>query len=467
MRIGPVTLGSIDEWMPTPGAVVSWEPSPASIATAQEAPVSAVPVSYMQGQHIRGYNEQAAKGLDYSHLVISTWTLPGQCDIRAMGYVINAHLRRHDTYQSWFETIDTGQIVRHTIADPASIQFVPRRRGQMSQPELRDLIVATPGPTQWDCFRFGVIQAADSYTVYVSVDHLNMDAMFLAVVLMEFHAMYGALASGGAPLALPDAGSYDDYCLREDEVLSALTLESPAVRVWTEFAADNGGSFPDFPLPLGDPAAPCVAAVHTETLMTELQMSQFESACVAAGGRFIGGVLAAAGLAEHELTGSQTYHALTPSDTRRGPADFMTAGWFTGLVPITVPLTGSFADVCRTAQASFDSGTYLAGVPFYRVLELAPSLSWPRPNYPVVNFFDAGAPPLSALLTADLEGLNVGIYTDGRYSYQMSLFVVRLKTETAAMVVYPDNPEARESVARYVAAMKAVCARVAREEPQA
>ena len=55
-----------------PGVVTSWHPTSAAMAKARQAPVSAVPVSYMQGQHIRGVYEQAAKGLDYSRQIIAT-----------------------------------------------------------------------------------------------------------------------------------------------------------------------------------------------------------------------------------------------------------------------------------------------------------------------------------------------------------------------------------------------------------
>jgi hypothetical protein len=288
-----------------------------------------------------------------------------------------------------------------------------------------------------------------------------MDGMFVAVAVMEFQMMYDTLVRGSAPIALPEAGSYDDFCVRQHQYLSSLTLESPQVRAWTKFAESNNGSFPDFPLPLGDPSVPCTAGLLTETLMNEHQTIRFESACVEAGARFVGGVLACAALAEHELTGTDTYYGLTPSDTRSTPADFMTAGWFTGLVPITVPITTSFGDAARAAQESFDSGTDLAHVPFYRVLELAPWLTWPRPNYPVVNYFDAGAPPLSAFFTGNSNGMNLGIYTDGRYSYQMSIFVIRLEKETAVLVLFPNNPIASESVSRYVDAMKSACVGVA------
>lgn len=91
----------------------------------------------------------------------------------------------------------------------------------------------------------------------------------------------------------------------------------------------------------------------------------------------------------------------------------MTQGWFTGLIPITVPIAGSaFGDAARAAQTSFDSGVKLAEVPYDRVVELSSTLTMPRPNFPVVNFLDAGAAPLSVLLTAELTGTNIGVYSD-------------------------------------------------------
>jgi hypothetical protein len=142
----------------------------------------------------------------------------------------------------------------------------------------------------------------------------------------------------------------------------------------------------------------------------------------------------------------------------------MTQGWFTGLVPITVPIAAaSFGEAAWAAQASFDSGLHLAKVPYYRVLELAPWLSWPRPNFPVSNFLHGGAAPLNAVLAAADMGYanNIGIYSDGRYSYQLTIYVFRYGEGTAMAIMFPDNPVAQKSVARYMDAMKSVCVRVA------
>jgi 2'-acyl-2-O-sulfo-trehalose (hydroxy)phthioceranyltransferase len=461
LLIRQLKVTTINEWVHSPGSLIFWHPSPAARAKAREAPTSPVPPSYIQARHLRSFSEQAARGLDHSRLLIASCEVFGRCDIRAMTYVINAHLRRHDTYRSWFEYQDAEHIVRHTIGDPADIEFVPTEYGEMTTADLRDHILATPNSLQWDCFRFGIIQGEDRFTVYASIDHLHADGQFVGVGLMEFQTMYAALVMGEPPVQLPQAGSYDDYCVRQQEYTSALTLDSPEVRAWIEFAEANNGTFPEFPLPLGNRSVSCGGDLLTVTLMDEQQTQRFESACTAAGARFIGGMLACVALAVHELTGAETYYGLTPKDTRGTPAELTTQGWFTGLIPVTVPVAAtSFGDTARAAQTSFDSGTDLARVPFERVVELAPSLSRPRPLFSQLNFFDAVVGPLSPLLTGLFEGLSVGIYTDGRLVYPLSTLVDRFD-ETAVTVVFPNNPVARESVTRYLAALKSVCVRVA------
>jgi 2'-acyl-2-O-sulfo-trehalose (hydroxy)phthioceranyltransferase len=458
--IGPLDVSTVNEWELAPGTLISWHPTPASRAKALEAPVSAVPPSYPQARHLRSFCEQAARGFDHSRLLIASLEVPGRCDSRAMTYVINAHLRRHHTYRSWFEYHDADHIVRHTIADPADIEFVPTEHGEQSSAELRDHIVATPDSLQWDCFRFGIIQRPDCFTFYVSVDHLHADGQFVGVGLMEFQTMYAALTTGNPPAELPRVGSYDDFCVRQRAYTSALTVDSPEVRAWIDFAEVNDGTFPNFPLPLGDQSVPCDGDLISVTLMDEQQTQRFESACVAAGARFIGGMFACIALAVHELTGADTYFGITPKDTRSTEADLTTQGWFTGQIPVTVSVAGSsFNDIAQSAQKSFDSGADLANVPFERVVELAPWLCRPQPLFALVNFFDAQVNPLS-VMSKLFEGLKVGAHSDGRVIYPLSTMVGRYE-DTAASVLFPNNPVARGSITQYLDAVKSVCVRIA------
>lgn len=459
---GSVKVGMIDDWVAGSGPVVSWRPSAAALEKARQAPASAVPASYMQAQHLRGFCEFAARGLDYSRLVVGSWDTPGRCDIRTLTYVINAHLRRHDTYRSWFEYHGMDRVVRHTITHPADIEFVPTVLGEMTQEEWRNHILDTPGPLDWACFSFGVVQRTDHFTFYVIVDHLHTDPTLLGLLYMEIHLMYKTLIGGAAPITLPAAGSYEDYCVGHREFTSALTLDSSEVRRWIAFAENNGGTLPDFPLPLGDPSMSAGGDLVVEQLMDSQQTARFESACTAAGTRFSGGLFAAAALAQYQLTGTEIYYGLTPTDKRSTPTEFMTAGWFTGAVPFTVPIhLTSFGETARAAQASFDSNAELAHVPFDRVLELAPWLRRPGPAFTMLNFMDGGLPPLSAVVASQLKGVKAGAYIDGRNPAHLYMSVGRLFDEASITVFFPNNPVARESVIRYVESMKSVCVRVA------
>lgn len=465
VALGNVAVETIYDWEPGSSSVVTWTPSQASSAAAERAPVDDTPPSYMQAQHLRGYREHASRGLRMSRLCIATWDIAGRCDVRAMTYIVNAHLRRHDTYRSWFTCDDAGDLERHRISDPGDIQFVPTRHRDMSAEGWRAFIADTPDPLQWDCFRFGIIQHADRFTFCVAVDHLHVDAMFMGSIFIEVHAMYAALIAGAAPLALPDAGSYDAFCVRQQQEISTLTAGSPEVAQWVDFAQRNGGSMPSFPLPIGDVGGGCTGALRTVKLLDSAQMSRFEAACVAGGARFSGGVFACAALTEYELTGHTSFHAVTPHDTRSSPAEYMTLGWFTGMIPISVDVDpASFGATARSAQTCFDSGTHLAKVPFGRVLELAPQELGLRKSAigsPMLSFLDAGLPPLSAMINSQLEGLNAKVYGDGDYPAQVCMWVNRMEKDVSVTVFYPDNPVARASIDRYMDTLQSVYARVA------
>src|SRR5919204_6458073 len=127
-----LALEGIRDWVDAPGVLVSWDPKPATLEKALEAPISAVPASYQQAQHLRAYREYAAHGAEMARLNIPAWNIAGKCDIAAMTYVINSYLRRHDTYHSWFEFNDAGEIVRRTIRNPADITLVPTDHGEVT-----------------------------------------------------------------------------------------------------------------------------------------------------------------------------------------------------------------------------------------------------------------------------------------------------------------------------------------------
>lgn len=452
-----VDFGAIHDWTPEPGTVVSWHAEPETLAIARSAPYDDAPPSFQQEEHVREFTEHQARGLDMARLCYGIWDIPGQCDITAMTTAINSHIRRHDTYHSWFQVDSHGELVRRTIADPNDISFAPEACGLLGPAQLREhLLESTPDPTSWGCFSFGIIQRADHFTVYTSLDHLVTDGMSAGVIFIELHLNYLALLSG-APMTLPPPASHRDFCIRERSHNAGLSTESPQIKHWIEFAERNGGTLPDFPLPLGDPTVPSRGGMVVVPLMDEAQGAAFDTVCEDVGVRFTGGMFACAALAERELTGVDTYCALTPYDLRSTPLEQMTPGWFASFMPVVAPVGGqSFAEVARAAQASFDSAKELAHVPFERVIELArstaPSLRMPSRAIPLLSFIDAR----KVAITDQWDSLNLGIYGDSRLSDQVCIWVNRFTTQTTLIISYPDNPVARDSISRYIEVIKAV-----------
>jgi len=161
------------------------------------------------------------------------------------------------------------------------------------------------------------------------------------------------------------------------------------------------------------------------------------------------------------LTGEETYYGLTPIHKRKSPADFMTVGWFTGVVPFTVPVNpNSFEQTARAAQASFDANMDCGNVPYDRVLELAPWLRRPGLQFTMLSYMDGGLPPLSPIFVAALNRVNMTVFFDGRSPAFMYSTVLRLFDEVSIMVSFHNNPVARESVMRYTKTLKSVFDRV-------
>ncbi len=452
-----VALGNINEWQPPAGPVTMWTAAPAAREAAGAARRSDLAPSYQQNQHLWAAYHGKAMNRPLPRLMIVAWDIPGVCDIPAMTATINAHVRRHDTYHNWFE-FENGVIVRRSIDDPEVIDFVPVAFGNMNANQTRaHVLTTTPETVEWGCFTFGIVQHADYFTFYASMDHLHIDGISAALIFCDIHLLYGELSQGGhrhEPAALPQVGSYRDYAARQREKVAGLTLSSPEIKEWIAFARDTDGDWPSFPLPLGDTWATSKGDFLTVDLLDEAGTESFDAICCAAGARFIGGVLACMALAEMELTGNETYHGFTAKDTRAPGTDTMTVGWFASLIPVTVPTAGgSFAEAARAAQKSYDGAKDLADVPVQRILELATpdelGIKLPTCLPMMMSFLDFRKIPLAGVWAA----MNFGTYGDNLSHGGINLWINRHAAKTTLTISFPDNATARESVGRYIATL--------------
>jgi hypothetical protein len=459
-----VALGNISEWQPPNGPLTMWTPAPTAHEAARTARRSQLAPSYQQNQHLWAANIGNTMNRQLPRLMVVAWDIPGVCDIPAMTATINAHVRGQDTYHHWFEFED-GSIVRRTIDDPAAIDLVPVSLGDMSAEQVRThVLTTTPETLEWGCFTFGIVEHTDYFTFYASVDHLHIDGLSAGLIFVDIHLTYQELAHRAhrQPPQLPEVRSYCDYAVRQRENAAGLTLSSPQIKDWIAFGRDTDGRWPSFPLPLGDTWASSKGDLVTVQLLDEAQTDAFDAASRAVGARFIGGILACTALAEHELTGGETYHGFTAKDTRLPGTDSMTVGWFASLIPVTVPTGGaSFREAAPAAQKSFDAGRGLADVPFERLLELATpdelGIKLPTQLPMMLSYLDFRKIPLAGMWAET----NFGTYGDSLSAGGINMWINRHAEQTTLTISYPDNEIARESVQRYIATLSEVCTNVA------
>ncbi len=449
-----VAIGSIKAWQPGHGPVTTWTASPASREIMSRAGRDPLPPSFQQVQHLRTAHGARTVGREVPRLIMVSWDVDGWCDVSAMTEAINTHIQRHDTYHSLFEVegVAGETMIRRTVDDPTVIEFVPMAVGYLEAEEIRSHVVnSTPGTLEWDCFTFGVIQKADHFTVYGIIDHLHTDGSSAALIYNDIHVTYQALVHD-LPNPLPQTAGYRDFTARQCLQVEAMTEESRPVKDWVDFAREAQGAWPSFPLTLGDTASTSAGRAVTVELLNEAETEAFDTACRAAGARFSGGVMACAALADHRLTGAEAFHTFTPSDTRTGVSQSLSAGWYASLFPVSVEIgEGDFAQMARAAQKSFDANKHLAAVSFDRVLdlisddELGETVSR-RPSM-MVSLMDFRR-------VADAENNRLGLFIDELSHGGINMWISRTTEQTLVTVSFPDTAEARHSVHHYVGILR-------------
>ncbi|WP_062982249.1 condensation domain-containing protein [Nocardia anaemiae] len=454
-----VDFGLIDEWNPAPGRLITWVAAPESVARAAKARVHPAPPSHQQEQYLRLADRHAAADFRYSGLCLVTAEIPtGDLGLDAMTRVINAFLLRHDTFRTWF-AIDSGGTVRRHLVAPDVVDFVPIDYGRLDDAEaIREHVQkTTPGPFQWDCFTVGAIEHGESTTVYLAVDHLHTDGLGQYLSCFDLAHLYAQQIWSDVE-DLPPAASYLDYCATEREYTGAMTLASHGVRKWLELIRGNDGELPSFPLDLGKRTDGYNRSAHRSiTLMDEDDARRFEKVCRDNDAEFVGGVFAAAALAERELVDSDYYFGMTPISTRTSAAERASVGWYVSLVPVAFPIgTTSFARAVTIAQRAYENGIRLAPTSFHRVLELLPAdtdiKAGPGWSTPMISYVDA-RDFIGHEFFGEVRG---GVYANRAASEEVLVWVNRLPQGTSLSVIYPDTPVAHQSVNRYVSAMRAV-----------
>ena len=461
----PSQLTPLGEWHQPGGAVTTWVPTAATLGAVRHARPSPVPPSHQQRQHIRAFERFRAEGLAMSRIVVVAWTEPGRCDLEAMTGAIAAHLQRHDTYASVFENGTDGEIVRSVVEDATEIVFEPATRGEMSWEDFRTSLLDTPGPLDWDCMRFHVVQYPTHFTVCACIDHVRCDGALIAPVFDDLHFGYLAHVGLESPMPRPPSVSHVTSCERQAALTESLTTTSDEVVRWTEFldgaAPSPFGTVPD--------ATPCV--LTSRPLVDAGTMDAFERVCTGAGRRLVGGVLAVVARVWEEVVGSPTLRAIVPVTA---PEDLGGLGWFTGVVPVVVPVVVPATDQATEpaiahAQAAFEAARHLSRIPPEAVRDLvgvggAPnSTDW---TTPLVSLMDFTRPGVAIGAVATWQKLDGRLLLNEGAAKQVGLWFSRHADGLALTTAFPDTADGHGVMDRLVERIGAGFRSVAESAPR-
>ncbi|WP_116051572.1 condensation domain-containing protein [Amycolatopsis palatopharyngis] len=373
-----------------PGRLVEWYP----IALGAPAP-DPRPASYVQEAHLREASTRRAAGLSCPTWLGTTFELPGDLDIAALRQALLTWIDRHETLRSTltFHTRTGGDAqVRRWTLPRGGVGLHRQDRGRFADParigsHVESLFDRTANPLHWPSYLFVTVSRPGGTTIYIGLDHSNVDGYSILLIAQELRALYDAALTGVAA-GLSATDSYLEFSAAERSEALLVRADHEVVNRWRRFLDTNDAELPGFPLEVGaDRTRPTPQHGNCTWLLDAEKAESFSTACRAASGGFQAGVLACLGIAAHEVSARRTFRALVPFHTRHAPRWTASLGWYVGLAPVEFPVEGrpDFAGLTRAASAAVRESRPLARVPFARVCELLGAQ--PRPRF-VVSYMD-------------------------------------------------------------------------------
>jgi len=329
--------------------------------------------------------------------IAATFEIPGRVDLDGLRDAFRQLLVRHEVLRTEFrmqpDAEDTHGIfglLQCDVLDPDGVVLEESEVGIFNRVEsLREALIEridkTIDTNNGPVILMGVVFGAQRSVGYIVCDHLVTDGFSCAIKAHELAVIYEATVTG-APVELPEVGSYLDYGRQEYVETETVQPNDPRIELWRGFVARNGHVFTEFPIELNTKKGEWhPATVDVVQLLNASQAEEFERLCCARNARVVSGLLAVNSIALHEIGGRGVLRTVMPVAQRRAPQWRNAVGWFVSLVPLEVPMAGidKFADVLASAHASFRSALAAADLPLAALF-----LHLGTQYLPINGFFD-------------------------------------------------------------------------------
>lgn len=448
------------------GRAVEWRVHADTVAAAHRSGPDARPPSHIQEAHLRAALVLRDLGVNIPAWLAVTFEIAGPLDREALETAFLRLIDRHETLRSGFRV--SGETLERFTLDAGTVRIEASpgpllHSGAEVTAHLEQRFGEGTDPLTWPYYTFVVVEREESSTVYLAFDHINIDAYSLALATYDVNELYEAATAGRRP-ELPRVGSYVDFCRVEREFAGTVGDDHETVTGWRGFLDACGGRLPSFPLDLGvrhGAELPRQTSL-CEWLLDASDAEAFETACRKSAGTFLGGVLAAAGIVAHEVGRQSVYRSVIPFHTRSEAQWVASLGWYIGVAPISVDLSGAreFRDAVRSAEDAVRAAKPMAGVPFFRVCDfLGPALSFTSPDpFAFISYIDMRIAP-----GADSwDAWKACVIGRASYGDQACMWINRGHDGVYVACRFPDTRLGRENVPRFIRHLRRVLTTTAR-----
>ncbi|MBJ7471534.1 MAG: hypothetical protein JHD16_09545 [Solirubrobacteraceae bacterium] len=401
----------------------------------------ALPVSYDQGRHVGGGQRPG------SWMAIAFRLTTPLASREQLGAAWDAVVLRHETLRTAFSIGEDQQLVLHELeVSPGEWQHHVVAPGRRTREVLREVFDTHCAPFERPSHRLCVVEPDATEDdrrpeLVIGSDHAHVDMWSLVILARDLLACLDDLREGREPgVDLPKAPGFAEHTAELDAMPPA---PEEIHRRWADILGAGGGDMPTFPLPLGELSPVPTEVVEVRDVLDAESTERLTAIARERGVRLIGLGISVLTQATMALSG-RPFRAVFPVHSRHDVHWREACGWF-----ITNAVIESSDPDPSSCIAAVAEATRLGSWPLAPILAPYGELL-STPGLFAVSWLDARRLPVPRAQASEPKYVSAAIRTDG----VMIWFAVD-ESGLHLRCRYPDTPQARRNVGRWLDAVEA------------
>lgn len=384
---------------------------------------AALPVSFDQARHV-GLGERPGSWMAVAFVAPESVS---RADLAAGWLRV---VRRHGTLRSTFSPGEPTPALREIEVGPGAWVEHEVPDGDDVRAVLRGVLDAACTPFSSPSHRLCVVQPDDGPSVVViGADHAHVDMWSFLVLVRDLLAALGGPAGEDVP---------PGFAAHTRELASRPPAPLEVHARWDQILAASGGVMPRFPLPLGDVSRPRPEVVEVREVLDAEQADRMSRRAHEAGVRMLAVVLAAMADVTRAMSG-EPLRAVFPVHSRYDDSWHDSVGWFITNAVIECE-SSDLDDVAGSIREAMRLGSWPQGEIFaaHGGMPAAPGMF-------AISWLDLNRLPVAIDPALQAQLVSAVIETDG-----VMVWFIRDSGGLRLRCRYPDTPEARASVGRWL-----------------